>query len=168
MRSGKTKWILRRLSVRVSGLILAVGCAYNILLDAPTRLKKEVDAVLSLQTEIGSLEKTIEDTRGCLYLLGAPPKEVKACLGALTESHAGLLAQVEHLYSSLNIEEKFPELSGVDVEFVRTLLLARDMKINIRKRSIGSFMEWEKLDQAAGGKHQALGALYSLLIHGSE
>lgn len=80
------------------------------------------------------------------------------CLGALTDSHTVLLAQVESLYSSLNIQDKFPELTGVDVEFVHTLLLARDMKINIRKRAIGSFMEWEKLDQAAGGKHQALGA----------
>lgn len=40
---------------------------------------------------------------------------------------------------------------------MRTLLLARDLKINIRKRAIGSFLEWEKLDQAVGGKHQALG-----------
>lgn len=126
------------------------------------RLKKEVDAVLSLQTEIGSLEKTIEDTRGLLSHLGASVGEVKASLKALTECQAGLFTQVERLYASLNIQEKFPELEGVNVEFIRTLLLARDMKINIRKRAIGSFMEWERLDQAAGGKHQALGTILFL------
>ena len=120
--------------------------------------------MLSLQTEIGALEKTIEDTRGSLSHLGASGKEVKASLGALIQCQAMLQTQVERLYASLNIQDTFPELTGVDVEFVRTLLLARDMKINIRKRAIGSFMEWERLDQAAGGKHQALGTSHSLLI----
>lgn len=110
-----------------------------------------------MQTEIGSLERTIEETRGCLSHIGASEKEVQASLSALTQCQAGLHTQVERLYASLNIQEKFPELAGVNVEFIRTLLLARDMKINIRKRAIGSFMEWERLDQAAGGKHQALG-----------
>jgi len=66
------------------------------------------------------------------------------------------MAKVENLYGSLNVSERFPELRGVDLDFVRTLLLARDLKINIRKRAIGSF-EWERLDQAVGGKAQPLG-----------
>ncbi|KIK20357.1 hypothetical protein PISMIDRAFT_105942 [Pisolithus microcarpus 441] len=35
--------------------------------------------------------------------------------------------------------------------------MARDLKINIRKRAIGSFFEWDKLDWAAGGKDKSLG-----------
>jgi hypothetical protein len=35
--------------------------------------------------------------------------------------------------------------------------MARDLKINIRKRAVGSFFEWERLDQAVGGRNQALG-----------
>ncbi|KAG2104683.1 uncharacterized protein F5147DRAFT_746521 [Suillus discolor] len=35
--------------------------------------------------------------------------------------------------------------------------MARDLKINIRKRTIGSFFEWDKLDRAVGGAQQALG-----------
>lgn len=45
----------------------------------------------------------------------------------------------------------------MSLEFVQTLLLARDLKINIRKRAIGSFFEWDKLDRAVGGKQKALG-----------
>jgi hypothetical protein len=67
------------------------------------------------------------------------------------------MGKVEGLYSSLNIPNQFPDLHDVDLEFVRYLLLARDLKINIRKRAIGSFFEWERLDQAVGGKAQPLG-----------
>ncbi|KAG2127205.1 hypothetical protein DEU56DRAFT_693117, partial [Suillus clintonianus] len=58
---------------------------------------------------------------------------------------------------TLNVHNRFPELQGVDLDFVRTLLMARDLKINIRKRAIGSFFEWDKLDRAVGGANQALG-----------
>ncbi|KAF7972323.1 hypothetical protein HWV62_18424 [Athelia sp. TMB] len=129
----------------------------SIRTHAPVRLKKEVDVVLSLQTEIGALEKTIEDTRTSLSQAGVSTKDVKSSLCGLMECQSGLQAQVERLYASLNIQDQFPELAGVNIEFIRTLLLARDMKINVRKRAIGSFMEWERLDQAAGGKHQSLG-----------
>lgn len=36
--------------------------------------------------------------------------------------------------------------------------MACNLKINIWKCAIGSFFEWDKLDQAAGGKEQAIGA----------
>jgi hypothetical protein len=48
----------------------------------------------------------------------------------------------------------------MSLEFVRTLLIARDLKINIRKRAIASFFEWDKLDRAVGGKANPLG-MYS-------
>ncbi|KAF9457042.1 hypothetical protein BDZ94DRAFT_1176434 [Collybia nuda] len=35
--------------------------------------------------------------------------------------------------------------------------MAHNLKINIRKRAVGSFFEWDKLDQAAGGREQAIG-----------
>ncbi|KAF8993326.1 hypothetical protein BDQ17DRAFT_1392690 [Cyathus striatus] len=87
--------------------------------DAPARLKKELDTVLNLQEQL---------------------KE-----------------KVEELYASLNVQDSFLELYGVDLTFVRTLLMARDLKINIRKRAIGSFFEWDRLDQATGGKDKPLG-----------
>ena len=67
------------------------------------------------------------------------------------------MGDLEGLYSSLDIQDSFPDLQGVELEFVRVLLLARDQKIAIRKRAIGSFFEWDRLDQAVGGQNQALG-----------
>lgn len=136
------------------------------LLDAPKRLRKEVDTVLVLQEDIAAVEKVINDARSTLSNTeGGPGRETKKSLRELCTQQQQLLASVEKLYASLNIHEQFPELKGVDVEFVRTLLLARDLKINIRKRAVGSFLEWERLDQAVGGKHQALGMYLNIFIY---
>ena len=64
---------------------------------------------------------------------------------------------MEQLYASLNIQESFPELEDIDLDFIKLLVLARDLKINIRKWAIGSFFEWDRLDQAAGGRQHAIG-----------
>jgi len=89
--------------------------------------------------------------------LSTAPKKSTKIVKRLLETHQDLTNTVEALYVSLDIQESFPDLDGVDLEFVRTLLMARDLKINIRKRAIGSFFEWDRLDQAVGGRNQALG-----------
>jgi hypothetical protein len=91
--------------------------------------------------------------------------DTTAALDSLERTHDRLLTKVDALYASLNVSAKFPELEGIPLEFVRLLLLARDLKINIRKRAIGSFFEWDKLDRAVGGAHQALGIYYSVSSH---
>ena len=67
------------------------------------------------------------------------------------------MSKVDALYASLNVQDQLSELDGIDFDFVHTLLLARDLKINIRKRAVGSFFEWDKLDQAVGGGQKPLG-----------
>ena len=79
---------------------------------------------------------------------------------SLQKTHDRLKEKVESLYTSLNIHDTFPQLKGIDLDFVRLLLMARDLKINIRKRAIGSFFEWEKLDQAAGGRNLPIGVTF--------
>lgn len=124
--------------------------------DAPARLKKELDAVLNLQGELDIVESTIQSTHAAVSK-SAPSSVSVQLLNSLQDIHEQLKDKVEALYASLNVHESFPELQGLDLEFVRTLLLARDLKINIRKRAIGSFFEWDKLDQAAGGRNEILG-----------
>lgn len=132
--------------------------------DAPQRLRKQVDTVLALQEEVSAVQGKIDEARHTLAEAGAS-RGTKASLKILCDHQEKLLAGVDSLYTSLNIQEDFPELKGVDIEFVRTLILARDIKISIRKRAIGSFLEWEKLDQAVGGKHQALGKYIRYINH---
>ncbi|KAG2070103.1 hypothetical protein BDR04DRAFT_988641, partial [Suillus decipiens] len=61
------------------------------------------------------------------------------------------------LYSSLNVHDRFPELNGVNLDFICVLLMTHDLKINIQKCTIASFFEWDKLDCAIGRSCQALG-----------
>ncbi|KAG1718271.1 uncharacterized protein EDB91DRAFT_1258702 [Suillus paluster] len=84
------------------------------------------------------------------------PHDTMGALDSLERGHQCLMEKVEALYASLNIHDRFPELQGVNLDFVRTLLMARDLKINIHKCAIGSFFEWDKLDRAVGGAQQAL------------
>ena len=123
--------------------------------DAPARLKKELDAVLTLQADIDTSEHTVQSMRIALQKSHASSDSLEV-LASLQRSHARLLNKVDILYASLNVHDKFPELKGVNLEFVQ-ILMARDLKINIRKRAIGSFFEWNKLDRAIGGKEKTLG-----------
>lgn len=84
---------------------------------------------------------------------------------SLERTHDRLQKKVDNLYGSLNVHQLFPELEGIDFDFLQALLMARDLKINIRKRAIGSFFEWDKLDQAAGGSEIALGMYLRLGSH---
>ncbi|OSD03347.1 hypothetical protein PYCCODRAFT_1477197 [Trametes coccinea BRFM310] len=123
---------------------------------APARVKKELDAVLGLQTELESIQQHLVTVQESIKSGGDNPTS-QHFLESLRQSHARTVTKVDDLYASLNVSEGFPELQHLPFEFVRVLLLARDLKINIRKRAIGSFFEWDKLDRAAGGRDQPLG-----------
>ncbi|KAG9310189.1 hypothetical protein JVU11DRAFT_9817 [Chiua virens] len=64
---------------------------------------------------------------------------------SLEHTHDQLMSKVDILYVSLNVGDRFPELWDINLDFIRTLLLAC------------SFFEWDKLDQAVGGAQKALG-----------
>lgn len=114
-----------------------------------------------MQTQIDTVENSIADAKKSIT---GPEASVDSLqlLRSLENTHATLSTQAEALYASLNIQEAFPELHALPLEFVRTLLILRDLKINIRKRAVGSFWEWETLDRAVGGMREALGMCWSL------
>ena len=112
--------------------------------------------MLALQADVDVIEKTIQTAKSIIKKESLSDNTL-AALGSLERTHDRLITKVDALYGSLNVQAKFPELDGISLDFVRTLLLARDLKINIRKRAIGSFFEWDKLDRAIGGAQKALG-----------
>jgi hypothetical protein len=84
-------------------------------------------------------------------------EEMHSLIDGLSRTHECLKRKVNSLYMSLNVHMVPPELKGINPDFIRALFMARDLKINIRKRAIGSFFEWDRLDQAIGGHHAPLG-----------
>lgn len=119
---------------------------FSHLADAPACLKKELNQVLTLQTEIESLDTSIARTKQAVKASENSKHRQREAIELLTQlqnTHSILKEQADHLYASLNLSQEFPELKGVSLPFLQTLLLARDLKINIRKRAVGSFFEWE-------------------------
>ncbi|KAG6862631.1 hypothetical protein C0991_011149, partial [Blastosporella zonata] len=123
---------------------------------APARLKKELDAVLTLQGQMDAFDTVIQNLRKDLSKNNAPTASLEL-INKLQKTQDDLKDDAEALYTTLNVHDSFPELCHVDLEFVKILLMARDLKINIRKRAIGSFLEWDKLDRAVGGREESLG-----------
>jgi len=134
-------------------------------LDVPAKLKKELDAVLALQADLASSDRVVQLARATIEKGNASPGILEA-LTSLECSHMRLMTKAKALYSSLNVHKQFPELTNVSLDFMQILLMAQDLKINIRKRAVGSFLEWDKLDRAVGGKDKPLGMSITILrIH---
>lgn len=94
--------------------------------------KKELDAVLTLQSDLDACEKSLESARLTLSKSTSTPRSLRS-LASLQNDQAQLKLDIEDLYTSLSVQESFPELHGVDLEFVRILIIACDLKINVRK-----------------------------------
>ena len=88
--------------------------------------------MLALQADVDITEKAIQTAKNAIEKESAAPDTLSA-LASLERTHDHLITKVKVLYASLNIQTKFPELDGIGLDFVRTLLLVCDLKINIRK-----------------------------------
>ena len=113
--------------------------------------------MLALQGDLDSSSKVLQLARATIEK-GNTSSSVLDALASLERGHARLMTKTEALYSSLNVHDQIPELKDVSLKFVQILLMVWDLKINIRKRVVGSFFEWDKLDCAVGGKDKPLGA----------
>ncbi|KAI9455389.1 hypothetical protein HD554DRAFT_2240444 [Boletus coccyginus] len=106
------------------------------------QLSKELDTILALQADIDNANQAIQAAK-----LAMEKQE-------LSDDTMGAMENM--FYVSLNVGDKFPELQDINLDFVWILLLACDLKINIRKWAIESFFEWDKLNWAIGGMQKTL------------
>ena len=107
--------------------------------------------MLTLPADLDNSNKVLQLARTTIKKGNASPGIMDA-LASLECGHARLMTKAEALYSSLNVHDQFPELKNISLDFVQILLMARDLKINICKRAVGTFFEWDKLNHAVGGK----------------
>ncbi|PBK82315.1 hypothetical protein ARMGADRAFT_1038762 [Armillaria gallica] len=111
------------------------ACEKSVLMfiqdNAPVQLKRELDAVLTLQAHADTVDAAIQAAH---IVLKSSPFTVSCQnldLSQLSHVHQQLCNQIDQLYASLNIGQTFPELAGLDSMFVQTLLLAQDLKMNV-------------------------------------
>ena len=127
LQSQWTEQQAAQLSICAHKLFLSFVYCCSHISDAPTRLKKELDSVLKLQADLDSSKHalqhactTLEKDEGATQTLDT--------LNSLECMHSHLLDKIEVLYSSLNVQDKFPELEGVGLDFMQILLLVRTSK----------------------------------------
>jgi hypothetical protein len=132
----------------------------TFLTDAPARMRRELDKVLALQTQIEAVEQSIHDAKKSLTGQTAVADSL-VLLGGLEKTHAVLSEQADRLYSTLNIHKDAPELQGLPLAFVRILHAARDLKAHIQDRGQKSIDELLNLRQAVAGQKEPSGECLS-------
>lgn len=114
--------------------------SYKLKSDAPACLKKELDTVLALQANIDNADRAIQVTKLTMEKQDISDGMLEI-LQSLQCTHKCLMSKIDILYTSLNVGDKFPKLQDINLNFIQTLLLAHDLKINLCKWAIGSFFE---------------------------
>ena len=120
-------------------------------------MKKNLTKLLDIQQKVDILSNTVSAAMSSLGTTGGSNSEIQDALTRIESYQSGLMTTCETLYTSLNIPGDFEKAQGISREYLQTLLLARDLKVNIRQRAIASFFELDKLNQAVGGKENPLG-----------
>lgn len=129
------------------------------VVDAPNVLKKELTQLLAIQNEFETLEKTVKLASASIKK-GVLPKASLDHLNVMIDQLGTIRERADAMYSTLNVDSNFPSLAGVELEFVRRLFLLRQLKATVQKKATSTMWEFDKLDQASGGKDMALGKTY--------
>ena len=125
-------------------------------------MKKELNSIFTIQSDLDAVDAALSKVRMGLKDSGTSGQSAQAVLEQFILMHEQLKNEMETLYNTLNVPNTILDLHDVDIKFVHTLFLARDLKMVIRKKAIGSFLEWDRLDQAVGGRGQPLGSISAL------
>jgi hypothetical protein len=123
----------------------------------------ELEKVLKLQSQIDGIENFVSEAKNSMTKAGASERSLNLLKG-LQLTHETLSTQAEALYSSLNIQEVYPELKGLLLQFSHLPVAMQDLKKNLCHQAIGSFYEWESIDQATKGKREPQGVYWRPLI----
>lgn len=115
----------------------------------PNVLKKQLEAIHDLQSQIYTVEKCISAVENDV------PNSPN--LADMRTSHAMLTASADHLYDQLNVAEGFPELMGHTQAFARLLLKAHECKKQVQRLATAHLQEVETIDQAVQGRRNPLG-----------
>ena len=72
---------------------------------------------MALQVDIDMMDRAIHAVRAAIQK-GILSKDTVEALDSLERTHDRLLTKVDALYASLNVGEKFPELAGIQLDFM--------------------------------------------------
>lgn len=111
LRSQWTEQHAVQLSIWARKLFLSLVFCCSHIPDTPARPKKELDSILILQADLDSSKHALQ--YACTAIEKDVPAHTLDALDSMECMHSRLLDKFEALYSSLNVQDKFPELDGV-------------------------------------------------------
>ncbi|KAJ7170426.1 hypothetical protein C8R43DRAFT_875971 [Mycena crocata] len=116
-----------------------------------------INILLDLQVAVDSLNKKVNRALG----------KTKLATKSLVKKIGTLLEQVTSLIDDMHAsqaEQLSPTLAGTTLDSMRTLLLARSVKIVIRKLAAKSFAKFEQVDKAKAGRGPSLGTKRNTVV----
>jgi hypothetical protein len=125
-------------------------------------LESRLNTVSSWQSKLYNCNQAFERVLATFTEEDYTP-ENRDYIARLERVKADIQESVDDLYCSLGLLKEYPSLAAVDGDFVKTLLLCRDKKIEVRKAATSALNEMLNLEDAAEGHHNPLGIFSSVL-----
>ncbi|CAK5281201.1 unnamed protein product [Mycena citricolor] len=116
----------------------------------PNRLRRDLEKVITLQGQIDSVDEAILDAKKAILASNHSQKS-RRVLSDLQATHSTLDAQVNRLYGSLDLNEDFPNLAHLPIEFLHTLLLM----LNGKREALGNRL-YQNIKQSISRRQPAL------------
>lgn len=111
---------------------------------------------MALQDQISVIEENIKTTEEALPPRARAP-QARERLKELKSTHRALVDEAEALFDALDVGGTLPSIGQHGRAFVRELVLTQHSLIRLRAKAVAQLMEYDKLDQAVGGRNVALG-----------
>ena len=120
-------------------------------------MEKDFQALVELQADADNIAVTTQRVKRSIAITVGQQHNCMEIVSDLECKYKQCLEILDKLYTSLRIDGDFENMQDISFDFMQTLLQARDLKINIRQKVINLFFEWERLNQAVGGKNAPQG-----------
>jgi hypothetical protein len=108
-----------------------ISCLTTLGTDAPAHLTKQLNNILTLQSDLDTLNRAIGRMHVALKENnGTSTDEATEALDSLLPTHEQLKSKVDVLYGTLNVPDDVIGLHNkVNIKFIHTLVLAQDLKV---------------------------------------
>jgi hypothetical protein len=132
------------------------SCSLSLLLDTGKLLENHLNQISSWQLDLYECNNEFQRVLAKFTAEDDTPENC-SYIARLEKFEVDFQETVNNLYLDLGLVKQYPSLAAVDADFVKTLLLCRDKKIEVQKAATSVLNEMLNLDDAAAGHHNPLG-----------
>ncbi|KAJ7079878.1 hypothetical protein C8R43DRAFT_910045 [Mycena crocata] len=111
-----------------------------------------VESLLDLQVAFDQLDTKVRQTmrKTSSSSSSSSAKAMNPLFEEMKESLTTTKSKIDDIYAA-QMDQSSLGLTGTNLDFMRMILMARRLKMTVRKLAASSFSKWQELDQAQGG-----------------